>query len=423
MFKQILFFSFLLILSSCSDDPNTPEPINFSKVELQFRSIIPGEQLPPLTTNFAINNEEDKLIAIGQSGTVSGFSFQDSSWSLLGSFEIDEVVPGNGDLGLVGIALDPDFSSNGYFYLSYSTSDNMWDKLVVYQWSDQFADIKTSSKEILSVERYNSTGPWHGMTSIEFNHKGELYITLGEAGNHDLAQTPDRLNGSLLKIVPIPSEGTYEEITTPHLAHVSEAISPEIQAMGLRSPFRMSVYQDYVFIADVGQGEAEEINLFYPNGMWNFGWYLCEGPCPDTVEAAPNFEEPIDYYHRDGAYSLEDPEVTNTARSSIAVGSYIDFDSEITEEDIASNPTLLMDKHLIYWDILIGFIRLIPMDLSTPNEPLVEESFHLGHRNMLTSVKQHPISKKIYATQLAGPAFEMDQRGLFEVTLEIKEVE
>ena len=120
------------------------------------------------------------------------------------SESIFSVDVGGVEGGLLGIALDPDYSENHYIYLYYTYNDFLSTKNKVVRYVE--SDLSLSEDKILIDEIPG--GPFHDGGRIKFGPDGKLYITTGDAGNADLAQDKSSVAGKILRI---NSDGTIPE--------------------------------------------------------------------------------------------------------------------------------------------------------------------------------------------------------------------
>ncbi len=182
--------------------------------------------------------------------------------------------------GLVGIAFHPRYSRNGEFFVSYvaRNGDGVVSRFRVSSDPDR-ADAG-SEEEILRIEQPFEN---HNVNQVIFGPDGMLYVGAGDGGSggdpNDNGQSLGTLLGAILRIdvdrgnpYAVPSDNPF----------VDEAgAQDEIWAYGLRNPWRFTFDRRTgdLYIADVGQGEREEIN-FEPassSGGRNYGWREMEG--------------------------------------------------------------------------------------------------------------------------------------------------
>jgi glucose/arabinose dehydrogenase len=127
--------------------------------------------------------------------------------------EVDVSEQGEG--GLLGLALDPEFADNGLVYLYFTTPTEM--KLERWRFAD---DAMTREADL--IDGTIQAGVVHDSGRIAFGPDGDLYVATGEAGQPELAQDPRSLNGKFLRLTPDQYRGGPS--------------APEILSLGHRNP-------------------------------------------------------------------------------------------------------------------------------------------------------------------------------------------
>ena len=186
-----------------------------------------------------------------------------------------------GEGGLLSMAFDPNFASNGYFYLYYTDpGQNIVIERYAASPTPNMAD-PTSSLTILRVAHPTFTNHFGGL--VAFGPDGMLYAGLGDGGGAgDPAGNAQNLNSLLGKIVRVDVRAATSgqpytiPATNPYPSQAGRR--PEIWASGLRNPWRFAFDREQLYIADVGQGAREEVNLSaLGQGGLNYGWDTMEG--------------------------------------------------------------------------------------------------------------------------------------------------
>ena len=200
--------------------------------------------------------------------------------------EID--VLDEGESGLVGIALDPNFTDNHWVYVFASVSDTE-QQILRYTDTDNHATEPAIIRAGLPTN-----GQFHNGGALKFGPDGKLYFTVGDTGEANLAQSLTSLAGKVCRINPdgtVPDDNPFETPTGAPRA---------IYALGFRNPFRMTIAPDgRVFVADVGSGgdqRREELNIVYPGQ--NYGWPILEGF--GTTEQTAQYTDPVFAYNELG---------------------------------------------------------------------------------------------------------------------------
>jgi glucose/arabinose dehydrogenase len=189
-----------------------------------------------------------------------------------------------GERGLLSTAFHPAYANNGFFFVDYT--DGNGDTVVArYRVSsnDPNRADPASATTLLTIGQPFAN---HNGGQLQFGPDGFLYVGMGDGGSGNdpecFAQSEASLLGKMLRIdvdqnvstppfYGIPPENPFVGIGGPD----------EAWAKGLRNPWRFSFDRltGDLFIADVGQGDFEEIDYQRINsrGGENYGWKVMEG--------------------------------------------------------------------------------------------------------------------------------------------------
>jgi glucose/arabinose dehydrogenase len=213
------------------------------------------------------------------------------SGSLLTTSAITLSVTSAGERGLIGIAVDPEFTTNQYVYLYYTVPANTertaaFNKIVRFTFDGDVID-ESSAQPVLELNDLSSAHTNHNGGSMNFGPDGKLYIGVGENATGANAQDLDNYLGKILRI---NSDGS---VPTGNPFAGNDAKS-RIWAYGLRNPYSFTFdrLSGKLFVNDVGESTWEEINDATTGGL-NFGWPSKEGFCSNSCTG---FTDPVYAY-------------------------------------------------------------------------------------------------------------------------------
>jgi glucose/arabinose dehydrogenase len=217
--------------------------------------------------------------------------------------------------GLLGLAFDPHYADNGYFYLDYTGAGGTT-HIARYRVSDD-PDRADESSEV-TLLTINQPYANHNGGMLAFGPDGDLYIGVGDGGSAgDPQGNGQRLDTLLGKILRIDVGGDPYNIP-PDNPLAAGGGRAEIWAYGLRNPWRFafdSLTGD-LYIGDVGQNSMEEID-FQPAGApggRNYGWNLREGTSAYAGGTAPDLIDPAAEYDHSMGCSVTGGEVFRDRR-------------------------------------------------------------------------------------------------------------
>ena len=214
--------------------------------------------------------------------------------------DLTDITDSTGERGLLGVAFDPNFSTNKYVYVYHTlkgTSKREPRNRVLRFTAKGDRAVAGSKKAILKLNNLGATN--HNGGAIHFGEDGKLYVAVGENAVPSNAQTLSNLHGKMLRI---NKDGTIPK-SNPFY-NTTSGKNRAIWALGLRNPFSFAVQPGTgrIFINDVGAATWEEINTGISGA--NYGWPICEGnhdnpnqPGSAPCDAAPYTTPTFEYQH------------------------------------------------------------------------------------------------------------------------------
>lgn len=231
---------------------------------------------------------------------------------------------GGSEQGLLGLALDPNFSENGYIYVNY-TNVNGHTQISRFTRNGLRFPVRRELRILTVGQPYRN----HNGGALAFGPDGMLYIALGDGGSrddpHGYGQNRRRLLGKILRIdvSNATNEAPYEiPSDNPFVGNTSN-FREEIFAYGLRNPWRMSFDSETgdLWAGDVGQGDWEEVDVIVSGG--NYGWSIREGAHNFSGGNCNGCIDPVTEYSHAEGYSITGGYVYRGARHPSLVGAYI----------------------------------------------------------------------------------------------------
>lgn len=212
--------------------------------------------------------------------------------------DISGFIASGGERGLLAMAFDPGYRSNGRFYL-YFTARNGDVIVAAFRRSSRSADRAVSAGVVL-IRIPHRRFANHNGGQLLF-HRGLLYVFTGDGGGAGdplrAAQNPRSMLGKILR-VRIRSGGRRVSAVR------GNPWRNAVYARGLRNPWRASLYAGHFLVADVGQSAVEELNVISVRRARgaNFGWSCFEGRLRFRDDCtAPRHRPPqVQRFHRDG---------------------------------------------------------------------------------------------------------------------------
>ena len=163
--------------------------------------------------------------------------------------------------GIFSIALDPNFATNHYYYVFYTTRTPNRDRLSRFTANATLTTTNLNTEVVLYQDPQDANTEHHG-GAIVFGNDGKLYFTTGDHFQGAPSQDLTSPRGKIHRINPdgtVPTDNPFYDGNGPNV--------DSIWALGLRNPYR--AYYDAptgrLFVGDVGGNDAatakEEVNL------------------------------------------------------------------------------------------------------------------------------------------------------------------
>ena len=248
--------------------------------------------------------------------------------------------------GLHSLVLDPQWSTNHFIYVLFGTQTPSA-AMVVARFTTSTAGIIdiASRKDLVTVPETFGTSEEHTTGCLAFGPGGDLYIGLADNTRNIFSGTaagyaprdPSRevydaqrsaansndLRGKILRIHP-EADGTYTIPEGNLFPKGTDKTKPEIYAMGLRHPFRITVDQKtgWLFWAEPGPNANadnanfgvrgyDEVNLAKDPGY--YGWPYCLGNNFCNTE--------LDYAAGKGGATYNPAQLVNASKNNTGIAS------------------------------------------------------------------------------------------------------
>lgn len=328
----------VLLLAACRGTATTPEAAEPSPTSASPEATTAGTptggatptpaaasfekafpQLPTFERPIAmveVPGAQRMLLAL-QDGQVLSFAMDPAASSVTTVLDHQARTSRDGEEeGLLGLALDPGFTSNGFVYVYYSARGGQRRTVLSrFSTSGAGADLRADPASELTILEVPQPFPNHKGGALAFGPDGMLYLGLGDGGSsgdprgngQDLSQN---LLGSIIRIDVRGATKAKPYAIPPDnpFAGATDGTKRETWAYGLRNPWRFSFDREtgLFWAGDVGQDSKEEIDVIEKGK--NYGWNIMEGNgcfkpesgCPRIGLTLPV----VDYGHKGGACSV-----------------------------------------------------------------------------------------------------------------------
>lgn len=320
----MLCMYFVGLLAACGSDSDKQNTAPTS-TSLKLQTVATNLRSPVFLATPP--GDQTRLFVLEQGGAIKVLNR--TSGTVLTTFLTLSGLTSGGEQGLLGLAFDPNYNTNGRFYVYY-TNTNGAITIARFLVSPTDPNVAAPSSQVILLSIPHPTFANHNGGMLAFGPDGCLYAGVGDGGGSgdpsNNAQNLASQLGKILRIDPDTGAACTSGTVNPFVLSGGNQL---IWSYGLRNPWRFSFDGDDLYIGDVGQDAREEINVSPgPNagrGL-NFGWRLMEGSvcfspttnCNNGTLILPTLE----YTHANGACSVTGGYVYRGQAIPTAQGTY-----------------------------------------------------------------------------------------------------
>lgn len=216
---------------------------------------------------------------------------------ITGILEVDDAGQG----GLLGVAIDPDFSSNRMVYWVFSerVADGNHSAVAKGKLSEDESTIENVQVIYRSTPTYN--GDKHYGGRVVFDPKGNLFVSIGERSDKGIREEAQNLNNTLGSILHITTDG--DPVSGNPFINQENA-SPEVYSYGHRNPQGLAFHPvtGDLWSNEFGPMGGDELNLVKPGT--NYGWpvitygleYSGDPIGTPVIQQKDGMEQPVYYW-------------------------------------------------------------------------------------------------------------------------------
>jgi glucose/arabinose dehydrogenase len=261
----------LLSFTTCKKSENNQEQEELPDVELKTR-VVASRLSHPWEM---IYGPDQHLGITERSGKISRVNVASGAVTLVQ--DISEVVS-NGEGGLLGMALHPQFNTTPWVYIVYNYGSPYKEKVVRFTYSGG-----TLTSPLVIVDQIPAANIHNG-SRLLISSDQKLLITTGDASVASNAQNASSLSGKILRVNldgSIPAD--------------NPTAGSRVWSLGHRNPQGLVEANGKLYASEHGPNNDDEINIIQKGR--NYGWPNVEGVCNTSSEntfcAANNVVEPI----------------------------------------------------------------------------------------------------------------------------------
>lgn len=206
---------------------------------------------------------DGRIFVVEQQGTVriisGGMTLTEPFFDLSGI-----VGDGHNEEGLLSIAFPPGYTAGDWIYVYFTNTDGDIEIGRLHTNGNPNVADETTYEDILVIPHPDNGN--HNGGQLQFGPGGLLYAATGDGGSSNCPN-------------PCPARPEAGGLLGRLISINTDTLEVEVIAVGLRNPWRFSFDGGFLYLADVGQGSREEVNVvaFTGSQTYDFGWDIEEG--------------------------------------------------------------------------------------------------------------------------------------------------
>lgn len=234
--------------------PNQPKP---SSVPYKIEPYATGLNIPWsmvfTSPNRMLVSERKGVIRIIENGQLKPESLT----------SLESIVSSKSEEGLMGLAIDPNYSSNKLVYACYARASGSDLVGTVIRFEDRGSSIGPTATIIDNIP----AAQYHAGCRLGFGPDKKLYITTGDATDRPIAQQINSLGGKILRVNPdgsVPGDNPFAGSPVWSLGHRNP------QGIAWQPKTGQLFSSEHGPSGFDGAGGGDEINIITKGG--NYGW-------------------------------------------------------------------------------------------------------------------------------------------------------
>lgn len=308
MNRQLCSSAAVLALLACQSDSTGPGDGNLPPgLTLELTPFISSGLSGPVFLTQPL--DDGRIFVVEQPGRIR--LIKDGVLQATPFLDLTSRVLSGGERGLLSVAFHPQYATNHFFYVYFTTQPN-GDIRIERFTATANPDVADATSSKLVITAPHSSQANHNGGLLTFGPDGMLYAALGDGGGGGdplgNGQNFNSLLGGMIRLDVDHGDPYAIPATNPFVGQAGKRA--ELWAKGLRNPWRYAFDPPtgLLYIADVGQGEREEVDVVNASsGGLNYGWNITEGTTcynASTCNKTGLTDPVLDYTHDAGACSI-----------------------------------------------------------------------------------------------------------------------